>query len=265
MKNMRFFSKRNRAILREMVSTDFKLRYQGSVLGYLWSLMRPMFTFLVMYLVFVVLFKVGDQIPHFAVYLLLGIVIWTFFLEVTTNGLNAIVSRGELLRKISIPRYLLVVSVSVSALINLLLNLVVVFVFALINQVEFSWTAVLLPVVLLEMYVFALAIAFIFSALYVKYRDMSHIWEIITQAAFYATPIVYPLTKAPEQLQKIIMLSPVAQVIQDARYLFVTHATPTSWSVLGRYSLIPPCIVLIMSLAAFFYFKKAQRSFAEDL
>ena len=119
---MRFFSKRNRAILREMVSTDFKLRYQGSVLGYIWSLMRPMFMFLVLYLVFVVFFKVGEEIPHFAVYLLLGIVMWTFFLEVTNNGLNSIVNRGELLRKISIPRYLLVVSVSISALINLALK-----------------------------------------------------------------------------------------------------------------------------------------------
>lgn len=247
------------------MSTDFKLRYQGSVLGYLWSLMRPMFTFLVMYLVFVVLFKVGDQIPHFAVYLLLGIVIWTFFLEVTTNGLNAIVSRGELLRKISIPRYLLVVSVSVSALINLLLNLGVVLVFAIINQVDFGWSILLLPVVLIEVYIFALALAFILSALYVKYRDISHIWEIITQAAFYATPIVYPLAKAPEQLQTIIMLSPIAQVIQDARYLFVTNTTQTSWSVLGGRALIPLATVVVISIIAYFYFQKAQRSFAEEL
>lgn len=262
---MRFLDKRNRSILREMVSTDFKLRYQGSVLGYLWSLMRPLFTFLVMYLVFVVLFNVGDSVPHFAVYLLLGIVIWTFFLEVTSNGLMAIVSRGELLRKISIPRYLLVVSVSFSALINLLLNLGVVLVFAIINGVVFSWSALLLPIVLIEVYILALALAFILSALYVKYRDISHLWDIIIQAAFYATPIVYPLSKAPEALQKIIMLSPVAQSIQDARYLLVTKTSEVSWVLLGKYSLIPLVVVFILCIISFLYFRRAQRSFAEEL
>ena len=262
---MRFFSKRNRAILREMVSTDFKLRYQGSVLGYIWSLMRPMFMFLVLYLVFVVFFKVGEEIPHFAVYLLLGIVMWTFFLEVTNNGLNSIVNRGELLRKISIPRYLLVVSVSISALINLALNLIVVFIFALFNGVQFSWLLVLLPLVFIELYVFALAVAFILSALYVRFRDVSHIWEITTQAAFYATPIVYPLTKAPEEFRSLLMTTPLAQAIQDARYLFVTTTTQTAWSVLGAYVFIPFFILLLVSLVAFFYFKSAQRTFAEEL
>lgn len=262
---MRFFSKRNKSILREMVVTDFKLRYQGSLLGYLWSLMRPMFMFLVLYLVFVVFFKVGDQIPNFAVYLLLGIVMWTFFLEVTSNGLNAIVGRGELLRKISIPRYLLVVSVSISALINLFLNLVVVLVFAIISGVDFRWTAILLPFVLLELYIFSLALAFILSALFVRYRDMSHIWEIILQAAFYATPIVYPLSLAPEQFKALIMTSPVAQTIQDARFLLVTDVTETSWSVLGKYVWVPFTVVMVFSMVSFLYFRKAQRTFAEDL
>lgn len=262
---MQFFSKRNKSILREMVVTDFKLRYQGSVLGYLWSLMRPMFMFLVLYLVFVVFFKVGAGIPHFAVYLLLGIVMWTFFLEVTSNGLQAIVGRGELLRKISIPRYLLVVSVSMSALINLGLNLIVVGVFAVINGVDFGWSVLLFPIFLIELYVFALALAFILSALYVKFRDISHIWDVITQAAFYATPIVYPLSRVPENFQFIIMTTPLAQTIQDARYFFVTDVTQTSWSVLGPYVFIPFAIVTVLAVIAFFYFRKAQRTFAEEL
>lgn len=262
---MRFFGKKNQAILREMTLTDFKLRYQGSVLGYLWSLMRPIFMFLVLYLVFVVFFDVGDGVPHFEIYLLLGIVLWTFFTEVTGNGLTAIVSRGELLRKISIPRYLLVLSVSVSAFINLLLNLMVVFVFALVSHVDFSWSVLLLPVLIIELYAFSLALAFILSALYVKYRDMSHIWEIIIQAAFYATPIVYPMSRAPDEFKSIILSSPLAQVIQDARYIFVTRDTETSWSVLGIGVILPLAIVVMCCVFAYFYFHKAQRNFAEEL
>lgn len=265
MEYMRFLSKKNRAILREMTSTDFKLRYQGSILGYLWSLMRPLFMFLVLYLVFVVFFKVGDTIPNFAIYLLLGIVLWTFFLEVTSNGLSAIVSRGELLRKISIPRYLLVVSVSVSALINLGLNLLVVLIFALISHVDFGWSALLLPLIIIELYAFALGLAFILSALYVRYRDISHIWEIITQALFYATPIVYPLSRAPDELKVIIMSSPVAQIIQDARFVFVTPKAETAWSVMGVYAMVPVVIVFVTCAIAFVYFRSAQRHFAEEL
>ncbi len=262
---MRFFSKKNRAILREMTVTDFKLRYQGSILGYLWSLMRPMFMFLVLYLVFAVLFPVGKDIPNFAIYLLLGIVLWTFFQEVTSNGLNAIVGRGELLRKISIPRYLLVLSVSVSALINLGLNLVVILIFALIQKVTLGWMALLLPLVIIELYAFALGLAFILSAVYVRFRDASHIWDIIMQAAFYATPIVYPVSRAPAEIKAFIMLSPVAQTIQDARYLVVTKQAETAWAILGKHAYIPLLVVGIVCLIAFFYFQKAQRNFAEEL
>lgn len=265
-KDMKFLNQKNRSILREMTVTDFKLRYQGSILGYVWSLMRPMFMFLVLYLVFVVFFKVGHDVPHFAVYLLLGIVLWTFFLEITSNGLNVIVSRGDMLRKISIPRYLLVVSVSASALINLALNLVVVFIFALFDRVEFGPLLLLLPLIILELYIFSLSIAFILSALYVKFRDISHIWEILMQAAFYATPIVYPLLRVPENLRNMIMHNPLAQIIQDARYVFVTTATDTSWVILGiKNTLLTILIVVVIAIFAYFYFKKAQRNFAEEI
>src|SRR3954464_10178150 len=99
----RVFSKQNRALLSELVRTDFKLRYQGSVLGYAWSLLRPLMLFVILYAVFVKVLKTGGGIPHFPIYLLLGIVIWNFFLEMTTQSLGSIVGRGDLIRKISIP------------------------------------------------------------------------------------------------------------------------------------------------------------------
>ncbi|HSX05507.1 MAG TPA: hypothetical protein VLF69_03505, partial [Candidatus Saccharimonadales bacterium] len=116
---MRYLSKKNRAILREMVVTDFKVRYQGSLLGYLWSVLKPLFLFAILYIIFTYVFKVGKGIPHYPVYLLLGIILWNFFTEATIVGASSVVSHGDLIRKISIPRYLVVAASSVSALINL--------------------------------------------------------------------------------------------------------------------------------------------------
>src|SRR5882757_8181870 len=103
-------SKKNRALLRELVATDFKLRYQGSALGYLWSLFRPLFMFAILLSVFGYVLKIGSNIEHYPIYLLLGIVLWNFFVEATNNGLQSIVSRGDLIRKINFPKYIIAVS-----------------------------------------------------------------------------------------------------------------------------------------------------------
>lgn len=116
------FSKKNIVLLQELVRTDFKLRYQNSTLGYLWSLLRPLFLFMILYVVFVKFLRLGGSIPHFPVYLLLGIVLWTFFVEITSQSITSIVGRGDLIRKIKIPRWIIIVAVSISALINLFLN-----------------------------------------------------------------------------------------------------------------------------------------------
>src|SRR5882762_90595 len=117
------FSKKNRALLSELVRTDFKLRYQNSVLGYLWSLLRPLLLFVILYVVFVKFLKIGNRVPHYPVYLLLGIVLWNFFNEMTAQSVGSIVGRGDLIRKIKIPRWVIIISTSLSALINLFLNL----------------------------------------------------------------------------------------------------------------------------------------------
>src|SRR5690348_15602562 len=192
---MRFFSKQNRALLSELVRTDFKLRYQGSVLGYTWSLLRPLLIFVILYVVFVKFLKVGSDTPHFPVYLLLGIVIWNFFNEMTVQSLGSIVGRGDLIRKIRIPRWIIVLSSSISALINLFLNLLVVVFFLFINHVDLLKTTLLLPLILLEVYILALGLSLYLAAAYVKYRDTGYIWEVVLQAGFYLTPILYPLSR----------------------------------------------------------------------
>ncbi len=269
MKLSNIFSKRNRILLRELVITDFKLRYQGSVLGYAWSLLKPLFLFAIMYVVFGMLVKLGT-IEHYSVYLLLGIVLWTFFSEATNQGLSSIINRGDVIRKISFPKYIIVLSTTISALVNLFLNLMIVGLFLLINGVELSMSAFMLPLYIIEIYVLALGLAFFLSAVNVKYRDVSHIWEIVMQAAFYATPIIYPLSIVIERSDiaaKLLMMNPLAQAIQDARYSLITHDTATVGSLFGNgyYLLVPFGVVAAIFIIGTLYFKKNSKYFAENV
>ena len=252
----------------ELVRTDFKLRYQGSALGYAWSLLQPLLMFLILYIVFVKFLKLGKGIPHYPVYLLLGIVIWSFFNEMTKQSLTSIVGRGSLIRKIRIPRWIIILSASVSAVISLLLNLVVVAVFAVVNHVEPTGTIIWLPLILLEVYVLALGLSLFLSALYVKYRDVSYIWEVILQAGFYLTPIIYPLALITNlTFQKLIMLNPMAQSIQGARYSVVSHETLTVYQGFGGgwYRFIPFMIVVVAFVGGLLYFKSQAKYFAENV
>lgn len=255
-------------LLKQLVKTDFKLRYQGSVLGYAWSLLRPLLLFLILYIVFVRFLRIGGDIPHFPVYLLLGIVIWNFFAEMTSMSLGSIVNRGDLIRKVNIPRWIIVLSSSISALINLFLNLLVVILFLFINKVDLLQTTLWLPLVLLEVYIFALGVSLFLAAAYVKYRDVNYIWEVILQAGFYLTPILYPIALITNPaLQKLMLLNPMAQTIQDARYASITHQTVTTSQIFGTspVKLIPYLFGIIVLLAGLLYFRRQSKGFAENI
>jgi ABC-2 type transport system permease protein len=264
----RIFSKQNKALLSELVRTDFKLRYQGSALGYAWSLLRPLLLFIILYVVFVKFLKLGTGVPHYPVYLLLGIVMWNFFVEMTMQSLGSIVGRGDLIRKIRIPRWIIVLSSSMSALINFSLNIVVIAVFMLINHVDLMRTIVWIPLIFAEVYLFALGISLFLSAAFVKFRDLSYIWEVIVQGGFYLTPILYPLSRITNlTLQKFIMINPMAQAIQDARYSIITHQTETAHRLFqgGFYEFIPFIIVVLVMVIGLGYFRKQSKYFAENI
>lgn len=266
------FSKRNKSLLRELVKTDFKLRYQASVLGYAWSLLKPLGLFGILYIVFVKFLDVGNSVPHFPVYLLLGIVLWTFFTEATFGALGSIVGRGSIIRKIKFPKYIIVVSGTINSFINLMFNLAVVLVFALLTGVDFGPRILLAPLLIIELYVLALGVGFWLSALYVKLRDVSHVWEVLMQGAFYATPILYPINiiikQFPDKMwvPQMILLNPVAQIIQGTRYALITDQTITTSSIVSwPYSLIPFAIVLLVLLTGSAYFRKHSKGFAENI
>ncbi len=268
MKNLKHRYRYSAILLRQLVKTDFKLRYQGSVLGYAWSLLRPLLLFLILYVVFVRFIRLGSGIPHYPVYLLLGIIIWNFFGEMTAQSLGSIVGRGDLLRKINIPRWVIVLSSSISALINLFLNLLVFIVFLLINHIDLLKTTLWLPLILLQVYIFALGLSLFLAAAYVKFRDINYIWEVILQAGFYLTPIIYPITLITNHtLQKAILLNPMSQSIQDARYSSITHQTVTTAQIFGGglIKFVPYVISVLVLILGMAYFRHQSKSFAEEI
>lgn len=249
---------------------DFKLRYKGSALGYVWTLLRPLALFAVLYFVFVYFLKIGSGLPYYAVYLLLGVLFWNYFVEVTTNGVSSIVGRGDLIRKLAFPRYTVVVAGSFSALINLSINLVVIAFFMIISGVPFTINILWLIPIIAELFIFSLSMALILSTLYVRFRDINYIWEVILQVGFYATPILYPISLVMSSslfVAKLMILNPIAQIIQDTRYFIVTDQTVTITSIYSAQwaRLIPLLIVAFFVAIGVWYFNKKSPFFAEEI
>ncbi len=257
-------------VLRRLVIADFKLRYQNSFLGYLWSLMKPLAMFAILYVVFVGVFNVGNAVPHYASYLLLGIICWNFFAEVTVVSLVSIVARGDLLRRIYFPRYTIVLSVVVSALTNLLLSMAVLAVLMVLDGVGFTWKILYSPLLFVELILISGSIGFILSALYVKLRDLNFIWDVVMQGAFYATPVVYPLhllANRNELIAKIIIMNPLAQCLQDLRYVLISDHTMTVGGLFGNeYVRIAPLGILLMCIwFSWYIFRRRSPRFAENV
>lgn len=258
-------------LLRELVITEFKLRYQGSALGYLWSLLKPLFLFAILYYVFVHFLKIGQGIPNWPLSMLLGIVLWNFFAEITNNGLNSIVARGDVIRKINFPKYVIIFASSISALINLALNFLIIGVFMVINGVDLHWSALLAPVYIVELFILGIGLAFILSSLFVKLRDINYIWEIFMQALFYGSAVIYPIAVVIEQagdgVAKLLLMNPITQAIQDTRHVLIDPVNPTLYSMTGSVwlSIIPLLLVVAIFIGGALFFRKRSPYFAEEV
>ncbi len=268
---MNLFNKENQILLREMVKTDFKLRYQGSLIGHMWSILKPLLLFAIMYLVFVRFLRFDDGTPHYAVSILLGMVTWNFFTEATSMGMMSIVSRGDLLRKLNFSKEIIVFSSVAGASINYAINLLVVLTFALISGVPISWTILVIVPLFFELILLATGTAFILSTLFVKYRDIGPIWEVFLQAGMYATPIIYSLTfiiqRGQETIAKIMMLNPIAQIIQDLRHFIIYSGSMTIRDLISNPLIvaIPYLLPIIIYIIGYVIFNKNAKRFAEIL
>lgn len=247
--------------------TDFKLRFFGSALGYVWTLMRPLLLFGVLYLVFTEIVRFGGDVKHYPVYLLMAIVFFTYFAETTSRGVTSLIERENLLRKVRFPRLVIPLSVALHALFNLGLNLIVVFVFVLASGIDprIEWLGLLPLIVLLV--IFATGVAMLLSALYVRYRDMLPIWEVVLQMMFYASPVIYVTSTFPDSVEREAMANPLTAILTEARYLLIDPAAPTAAEAIGGAArlLIPLFVIVGVFVLGLWVFMREAPRIAEEL
>jgi ABC-2 type transport system permease protein len=251
--------------------TDFKLKFFGSVLGYLWQLMRPLMLFGVLYVVFTQFLDVRGDAEYFPVALLLGIVLFQFFSEATGGSVRSIVNREQLVRKIEFPRLAVPAATVLTACFNLALNLVPVIVFLLASggQPRWSWLAVPFLIALLAF--FALGLAMALSALFVRYRDVEPIWDVVLQVLFYGAPILYGLDqvreKAGNTVAELVMINPFAAIMQETRHALVDPSYLSASAGLGGGILIvaPLAIIAVAIAGGCYVFIRAAPRVAEEL
>jgi ABC-2 type transport system permease protein len=255
--------------------TQWKLRFFGSILGYLWQLMRPLLMFGVLWLFFTQLAHVGQGqgagSNHYGAQLLGSIVLFSFFAESTGGAVRSVVDNEVLVRKIQFPRMVIPLSVVLLAMFNLALNLIVVFIFALASGVRpmLSWLE--LPLLVVMLAVFSAGVAMLLSSLYVYFRDVAPIWEVASQILFYASPVIVPLVTIQKKVSATVlhlyMLSPLATVLQQFRHAVVTHATPSAAEALGGQAALlgPIALVLAVFALGFVVFNRTAPHVAENL
>jgi ABC-2 type transport system permease protein len=252
-----------------MSVTEFKRVYFGTVLGYVWSLVRPLALFGVLHNVFTKVFKIGSETAeHYPVLLLMGIVLFTFFQESTTNAVTSVVTQEGVVRKTQFPRLVIPLATVVTGAFNFGLNLVVVLGFLLAFGVTPDWSWLLFPFVVAVLFVFTAAMSMMLSVLYVRFRDVAIIWMVFAQALFYATPVLYPVEAFEnETYEHLLMINPIAVIFQQARVWVLEPGAPTAVEAAGGWAgLIPAAaiFVAVCALGAWTFSRQAPR-IAEDL
>ena len=250
-----------------LAATDFKLRFFGSALGYLWTLMRPLMLFGVLYFVFSEVVKFGDQVKYYPVYLLTSIVLFTYFAETTGGAVRCLVNREHLVRKVRFPRMAIPLSVALTALFNLAMNMVAVFVFVFASGIRprLSWLQV--PLLIVVLLVVATGAAMLVSALYVRYRDIAPIWDVALQLLFYGSPVFYVISALPDNVERILLANPIAAVLTQMRHAFLDPSAPDVAAAIGGglRLLIPAGLVIVVFALGLFVFTRETPRIAENL
>lgn len=260
--------------------SEFKLKFFGSALGYLWQVVRPLLLFGVLYVFFVKVFHVnkakGAAAHYYGAQLLGSIVLFTFFGEATGGAVRSVVDRENLVRKIQFPRLAIPISVVLLALFNLGLNLVVVMIFAVVAGVRplLSWLE--LPLIILMLTVLTTGVAMLLSALFVKFRDVAPIWEVLSQILFYSSPVIVPVETVREKLghgtfdhflYHVYTLNPLVAVFQQFRHAMINRATLSAGQAMGSWAelLEPLALVAAIIVIGFWVFNREAPHIAEDL
>ncbi len=253
-----------------LAMTELKVRFFDSALGYLWSLMRPLLFFAVLYVVFSQIIPLGDDIQHYPVVLLMGIVLYTFISEATGDAVESMIHHESLIRRVAFPRLVIPLAVTVTAGFNLLMNLIVVFGFMALRGVDIRWTWLELPFLVGLLMIVAIGVGLLLSVLYVRFRDIKPIWGVFLQALFYFTPILYPveaIIKRYPELVKFVMCNPLAAINQQVRYAVIDPTAPSAAAAIGGVGrlLVPLVIIVALFVAGLLCFARMAPRIAEEL
>lgn len=242
-----------------LVRRELRGRYKGSVLGFLWTYINPLCQVIVYSMVFSVIFRVN--IDKFYLYLIIGMMPWTFFNTSVQGGSTCIRAQSDMVKKIYFPREVIPISYVTSAFVNMLLSFIIVFFAVLISRYWFNFKALIfLPLIIIFEYMLALGIAFIVSAITVYFRDLEQIMGVVMMAWIYVTPIMYNMDYVPEQYRKLVVLNPMTPIVEVYHQILYYRIIPTTNYLLLAF--IESIIVLILG---FVIFAKMDRNFAEEM
>jgi ABC-2 type transport system permease protein len=261
--DLRYFA----AVTAALARTDFKLHYLGSVLGYLWAVLRPLTMFGVLYLVMTQVVPFGRGVDHYPVYLLTAIVLFTYFSEATSRGVSCLVGRRGLLGKIRFPRMAIPLAATLTALFNLGLNLIAVVVLALASGLTPRLSWLVLPLLILILVLFATGLSMLLSVLYARYRDTGQVWAVALQILFYASPVLYVISRYPDSVQSIMVANPLAAVFTEVRHVVIDPNAPSAAEAIGSPVglLIPLGLVFGVCALGLWFFQREAPGIAERL
>jgi ABC-type polysaccharide/polyol phosphate transport system ATPase subunit/ABC-type polysaccharide/polyol phosphate export permease len=246
---------------------NFKLRYLDSTLSYFWAVMRPLAMFGVLYLFFTQVGRFDNGVEHYPVYLLASLVLWTYFDQATQTATHSLVQNASLLRKVPLPRVVIPMSVALTSLFDLCMNLVAVLVLLLASGVEprLSWLE--MPLLIAILSVLVSGVAMLLSALYVRFRDLNQIWLVITQALFFGTPIFYVVASLPNSVEKLGLANPLAALFTEMRHALIDPGAPTAAAAIGGDGrlLVPLLIVAAVFALGVWVFRRESPRVAENL
>jgi len=241
----------NRSLIRTFAINDLIIRYKGSLLGALWSFLEPMLMLGILYLIFSHVFK--SDIENYPLYLLLGIIMWNFFGRSTSTGLGSIVARTGIVKQTYFPRDILPISSCITAFLMLGVEFVVFFGFVVGFQFVPPITILILPVLVVLLFCLTLGISFILSVLFIKFRDIQNVWNIVTYAGFFLTPVIYDISIFPEHIGKLLLLNPVAQFLDIAHDAVLYGQLPSVFAI--SYTAIFSVGILIVGYIIFKHYE----------
>jgi len=257
--------RRIRRLVAVLTAMDIKIKYGDSALGYVWTIGKPMALFSILYVVFGKLVRFANVGPHYALSLLIGVMLWTYFADGVTRTMNSLVTSGNLMRKLPFPRLVIPLAASLTAFVTFGLGLLAIAIFIATNGLVPRLDWLLLILELVELYLFILGLGLVLGVMYVRLRDVAQVWELAMQLLFFLAPIVYPFTQAPARWRQVMLLNPFTQIMQDSRSLIIYP----DHHVIAAHASISPLRVLPLLVVAFtlglgiYLFKREEPWFPE--